>query len=221
MTDAEGPGDDRPGRPRREDEDEFVHSHTRAEGQDTSREAAHRAYIGGPQVRSLILLQLADGPMIDEELEDALAPIVDSTVCARRADLVRDGVVTKLRDEDGKVVKRRNRRGNNCIVWRLVEKDEVVIPEPRRTRRADPPPEPPSPADAAPGVRSVLIQVTSADGRVHTAHAKLQGGIVGAAVSSSGFYASELDWLAQRVANGWLCGYDCDHCIDASEEMDG
>jgi hypothetical protein len=36
-------------------------------------------------------------------------------------------------------------------------------------------------------------------------------------VAEGGFDARDLDWLAQRIANGWLCGYDCDHCITPEE----
>lgn len=117
---------DRPDEDDDETEDEFVHSHTLSGGQDTSREAAHKAFTSSAHVKALILGQLALGPRIDEALEDALAPIADSTVCARRKDLEREGRVTKLRDDEGKVVKLLNRRGNRCIVWRIVEDGEVV-----------------------------------------------------------------------------------------------
>jgi len=155
------------------DESEFVHTHTRSGGQDTSYGAARKAFQSGAHVKALIVGQLRLGPRPDEALEDALAPIADSTVCARRADLVREGKVTKARGDDGKVVKARNRRGNPCIVWRLVEEGEVLAEPPAPTT---PDPEPEPVATTAPETPDEVIQ--AARSLAHWANAQKHAGLI-------------------------------------------
>lgn len=70
----------------------------------------------------------------------------------------------------------------------------------------------------------IAIQVDGEDSVL--AHASTASDISGAEIAARPEHThSELVWLAQRIANGHLCGYDCDSCIDPAEfeeeETDG
>lgn len=101
-------------------------------GQDTSWDAA---LLQTPEKSAPLYVAiyhwLTSSPKTDEELEATLAvhypfPFTPSGLRSRRNELVQTGWVTKARDEDGQVLKRRGSTGSPRIVWRAVAEGEVV-----------------------------------------------------------------------------------------------
>lgn len=86
-----------------------------------------------------IMRSLAQDAQTDEQLEANLRgnyglTVTPSGVRSRRNELVLAGWVTELRDKAGVPVKRRNRYGSPCQVWRVVEPGEDhTPPKPRAT----------------------------------------------------------------------------------------
>lgn len=105
-------------------------------GQETSWEAA---VLQTPAKSALLYRRIRDALAVaeftDEELEDYLYQryrgerFTSSGIRSRRNELVLSGWVTKARDEDGQVMKRRGSNGSPRIVWRAVaEGEEVEVP---------------------------------------------------------------------------------------------
>jgi hypothetical protein len=117
-----------------EDGDELDRPAFNAE--ETSHEAFELQQDGrGARTRTLVLLALQDAGMnglTDHELHDLIAPgAPDGGPRNRRVDLVRAGLVTKLRDSEGREMRRPSRSGaSSMIVWRAVEPGEFV-PRPK------------------------------------------------------------------------------------------
>lgn len=104
-----------------------------------SFEAANRQTKGKrAELYAAIMNTLADDDQTDAQIEANLRgrygmTVTPSGVRSRRNELVLAGWVTELRDEKGAPVKKRNRNGSPCQVWRLVRPDEEHTP-PRPTR---------------------------------------------------------------------------------------
>jgi len=101
-------------------------------GQDTSWDAA---VLQTPEKSALLYRRIRDAlaePMTDEDLEQYLRwqhpgdTFTSSGIRSRRNELVLSGWVTKARDDEGNVLKRRGQTGSPRIVWRAVAEGELV-----------------------------------------------------------------------------------------------